>query len=222
MNKLELLYKVSKEMKSKEKVSGNAHMQAFEGEKQIANITNSFVKDSNLRTLSVDIHALANLDGEEIQKDIKKELNFDQMHKKHEHHGKHHHCSKKGCNKFAKLEMLFKTLNDLKVSEENGLNVLELDVTEILEKKKAKMAKKHEEFEKLKETPEFKERLKKFENCEFKDLIQLKHKLIHTLMASKTESAKLKVVIGQDFSIQEVFIKSTGEKNCNVSIKLNY
>ena len=85
----------------------------------------------------MDAVAKAEIGELKVDKAVKKVLSMEDMHHKHHgHHGHHGKCGKgKGFNKFAKLEMMFKTLNDINVSEDGENKVLELDMKDILMKK---------------------------------------------------------------------------------------
>ncbi len=143
MNKLEVLYKMAGAMKNKEKVVGNVKIVAKDGDKEFATITNNFEKDKVNGTMSVDAVAKAEIGELKVDKAVKKVLSMEDMHHKHHgHHGHHGKCGKgKGFNKFAKLEMMFKTLNDINVSEDGENKVLELDMKDILMKKREKFKK---------------------------------------------------------------------------------
>lgn len=217
MNKLELLYKMAGQMKTKETIKGNVNIIATEGNKEFANLQNNFIKDTVNKTVSIDANALFDNGELKINKSFKKDIDFEEMHKKHhEHkHGENACNKRKGCNKFEKLEILFKVLKDIEVKEIDTLNVLELDIKDILEKKKAKIAN-------CKDKCNMNEKLKEIENCEFADMLKIKHAVLKELMTVDFESATLSLVLNADCSIKQVRIEAIGEKSFSALVNLNY
>ncbi|MFR5264783.1 hypothetical protein [Clostridium sp.] len=220
MNKLEVLYKMAGAMKNKEKVVGNVKIVAKDGDKEFATITNNFEKDKVNGTMSVDAVAKAEIGELKVDKAVKKVLSMEDMHHKHHgHHGHHGKCGKgKGFNKFAKLEMMFKTLNDINVSEDGENKVLELDMKDILMKKREKFKKYHEEGHKC----EHKHHDHEGMDENIKEMFKVKHAIFKELMASDYDKVNAKVVLNKDFEIVNLEIEALGQKSLNVKVALNY
>lgn len=216
MNKLELLYKMSKEMKSKEKINGTVKIVGIDGNKEFANLTNNFVKDVVNETMSIDANIFVEVADVKVEKSVKKTFSAEDMKKHHEGHAKHHEGHKCGKNKFGKLEMMFKTLYDLSLTEGQEDYILELDIKEILEKKKAK-------FEAMKLEGKHKECCaNKIEDTDLKEVFKAKHMMMKEMINSNIKDAKLMLVVSKDFTIKEVDIALSGDKKLNVEVKLNY
>lgn len=212
MNKLELLYKMAGTMKKKEKVNGIVNIVAIEGGKEFVNVVNNFSKDCEAGTMNIDAHAVVSIGDLNVDKSIKKELNMKEMHEKH--HGKKC-CGGRKKNKFEKLEMMFKALNDMKVSKEGNLNVIELDVTGMLKKKKEKMKEHAHNHDHGNACGEVK--------CdELKEILQVKHAIFKELISADYSSAVLNLVVNEDNSIKELRLVANGDKNFKISVNLNY
>ena len=82
MNKLEVLYKVFKNMKEKEKFEGVINSQAFNGSEEIVNMRNEFSKDIKNGECKLIVDGRVNLP--EFKGEIKEsfDLNREEMHKK--------------------------------------------------------------------------------------------------------------------------------------------
>ncbi|MGL5616697.1 MAG: hypothetical protein ACRDD2_10800 [Sarcina sp.] len=223
MNKLELLYKMAGAMKTKEQINGAVKLVATEGNKEFAVISNNFKKNCVSKDMSVDVKASFDNGEIKIDKDIKKDFNMEELHQKHhEMHKDHHkgncHGKRKGGNKFAKLEMMFKVLKDLDVKEENGLNVLELDIKDCIEKKKAKIA----EFKANHPDHCHEHKHEGMENCELMDIFKIKHAMFKEMMSTDFDKATLKIVLADDCSIKEVKMNLVGAKSFALEAALNY
>lgn len=217
MNKLEVLYKMAGAMKTKEKVNGTVNLVATEGNKEFASLVNNFEKDKVNGTMSIDVVAKAEIGELKVDKAIKKVLNMEEMHKAHHgHHGHHGKCKDgKKFNKFDKLEMMFKTLNDIKVSEDGDSKVLELDIKDMLKKKREKFQKFHGEGHKCEHNHEHMD-------ADIRELFQIKHAMFKELMASDYDTVNAKVVLNKEFEITNLEIDAKGQKSLSAKVNLNY
>ena len=90
MNKLEVLYKMSKAMKEKEKISGTVNLVGISEKGEFANITNNFEKDIKNKTMKVDAKLNVNTDELKAEKNVVKEFDFGKLHEAHHGKGEHH------------------------------------------------------------------------------------------------------------------------------------
>ncbi|WP_297635235.1 hypothetical protein [uncultured Clostridium sp.] len=214
MNKLEVLYRMSKTMKGKNNIKGNVSFVGKSKDVEFANVTNNFEKDVENKTMKIDANIVVNTEDVQVTKSVKKDLDFNKMHEHHHgHHGHHGKCKK---NKFAKLEMLFKTLNDMELIENGDEKVIQLDIKEMLDKKVEKMKAMHEAMGDKKEC------MHKCECEDLKELIKVKHAIFKEVCHGNYDKVMLKLTINKDFEIQSVNIKANGEKEVEFNAELNY
>lgn len=224
MNKLEVLYKMSKAMKEKEKISGTVNLVGVSEKGEFANITNNFEKDIKNKKMKVDAKLNVNTDELKAEKNVVKEFDFGKLHEAH--HGKgEHHCGKghmhghKGFgNKFEKLEFLFKTLNDMELSEEGDLKVITLDIKDILKKKKEKM----KEFHRNHEHHGHHHHMEDGKCEDLKEVFKIKHAIFKEILSCESDKAVLRLIIDKDFTIKSVEVKSEGDKKVEFKADLNY
>lgn len=223
MNKLEVLYKMSKAMKEKEKISGTVNLVGVSEKGEFANITNNFEKDIKNKKMKVDAKLNANTDELKAEKNVVKEFDFGKLHEAHhgkgEHHcGKGHHGHKGFGNKFEKLEFLFKTLNDMELSEEGDLKVITLDIKDILKKKKEKM----KEFHRNHEHHGHHHHMEDGKCEDLKEVFKIKHAIFKEILSCESDKAVLRLIIDKDFTIKSVEVKSEGDKKVEFKADLNY
>lgn len=224
MNKLEVLYKMSKAMKEKEKISGTVNLVGVSEKGEFANITNNFEKDIKNKKMKVDAKLNVNTDELKAEKNVVKEFDFGKLHEAH--HGKsEHHCAKghmhrhKGFgNKFEKLEFLFKTLNDMELSEEGDLKVITLDIKYILKKKKEKM----KEFHRNHEHHGHHHHMEDGKCEDLKEVFKIKHAIFKEILSCEADKAVLRLIIDKYFTIKSVEVKSEGDKKVEFKADLNY
>lgn len=224
MNKLEVLYKMSKAMKEKEKISGTVNLVGVSEKGEFANITNNFEKDIKNKKMKIDAKLNVNTDELKAEKNVVKEFDFGKLHEAH--HGKgEHHCGKghmhghKGFgNKFEKLEFLFKTLNDMELSEEGDLKVITLDIKDILKKKKEKM----KEFHRNHEHHGHHHHMEDGKCEDLKEVFKIKHAIFKEILSCESDKAVLRLIIDKDFTIKSVEVKSEGDKKVEFKADLNY
>lgn len=225
MNKLEVLYKMSKAMKEKEKISGTVNLVGISEKGEFANITNNFEKDIKNKKMKIDAKLNVNTEEVKAEKDIVKEFDFEKLHEGHRHGG--HHCGRGNghmhghgrCgNKFEKLEFLFKTLNDMELSEEGDLKVITLDINDIIKKKKEKM----KEFHKNHEHHGHHHHMEDGKCEELKEVFKIKHAIFKEILSCESEKAVLRLIIDKDFTIKSVEVKSEGDKKVEFKADLNY
>lgn len=223
MNKLEVLYKMSKAMKEKEKISGTVNLVGVSEKGEFANITNNFEKDIKNKKMKVDAKLNVNTDELKAEKNVVKEFDFGKLHEAHhgkgEHHcGKGHHGHKGFGNKFEKLEFLFKTLNDMELSEEGDLKVITLDIKDILKKKKEKM----KEFHRNHEHHGHHHHMEDGKCEDLKEVFKIKHAIFKEILSCESDKAVLRLIIDKDFTIKSVEVKSEGDKKVEFKADLNY
>ncbi|WP_436513811.1 hypothetical protein [Clostridium thermobutyricum] len=225
MNKLEVLYKMSKAMKEKEKISGTVNLVGISEKGEFANIANNFEKDIKNKKMKIDAKLNVNTEEVKAEKDIVKEFDFEKLHEGHRHGG--HHCGRGNghmhghgrCgNKFEKLEFLFKTLNDMELSEEGDLKVITLDIKDIIKKKKEKM----KEFHKNHEHHGHHHHMEDGKCEELKEVFKIKHAIFKEILSCESEKAVLRLIIDKDFTIKSVEVKSEGDKKVEFKADLNY
>lgn len=224
MNKLEVLYKMSKAMKEKEKISGTVNLVGVSEKGEFANITNNFEKDIKNKKMKVDAKLNVNTDELKAEKNVVKEFDFGKLHEAH-HEKSEHHCAKghmhghKGFgNKFEKLEFLFKTLNDMELSEEGDLKVITLDIKDILKKKKEKM----KEFHRNHEHHGHHHHMEDGKCEDLKEVFKIKHAIFKEILSCEADKAVLRLIIDKDFTIKSVEVKSEGDKKVEFKADLNY
>ncbi|MGL5646374.1 MAG: hypothetical protein ACRDDY_00870 [Clostridium sp.] len=220
MNKLEVLYRMSKTMKEKNVIKGNVSVVGENAQGEFLKGTNNFCKDIENRKMSVDANIMVNTEELQVSKQIKKDLDFEKMKGHHHHHHHHGEGCKRKCkgNKFAKLEVLFKVLNDMELTENDNEKIIEVDVKEILMKKIEKMKEMHKNMEgkgcKIEDI-----------ECEdLKEMFKIKHAIFNELCKDGCNCDKviLKLTMNKDFEITNVEVKGTGSKNIHVNVSLSY
>lgn len=216
MNKLEVLYKMSKTMKEKNNIKGKASFVGKSKDIEFANVTNNFEKDIENKTMKIDANIMVNTEDVQVTKAVKKDLDFNKMHGHHGHHNHHGHHGKCKKNKFAKLEMLFKTLNDMELIENGEERIVQLDIKDILAKKVEKMKAMHEAMGDKKEC------MHKCECEDLKEIIKVKHAIFKEISQGEYDKVMLKLTINKDFEIQSVNVKANGEKQVEFNVELNY
>ncbi|MGL4850363.1 MAG: hypothetical protein ACRC28_15845 [Clostridium sp.] len=215
MNKLEVLYRMSKIMKEKTLIKGSVSVVGENSDGEFLKGSNNFCKDIENKKMSIDANIMVNTEELQVNKQIKKDLDFEKM-KGHHHH--HHHgegCRRRG-NKFAKLEVLFKVLNDMELTENDNEKVIEVDIKDILMKKIEKMKEMHKNMEgkgcKIEDI-----------ECEdLKEMFKIKHAVFNELCKGECDKVILRLTVNKDFEITNVEVKGTGSKSINASVSLSY
>lgn len=140
MNKIKLLYDVTRAMKNLEKINGVLQLHVRKDQEEIVSLRNTFETDKTGKTRVMASSEL-NLNGGHVTRESTTEFDFPGtccpgggMLRRmfHRHHGSHGCCGVRGM--FSRLSLAFGLLSSLKVEEkENGAAVVSLNLSEIPE-----------------------------------------------------------------------------------------
>lgn len=219
MNKLEVLYKVVKNVKCEEGISAVAKIHAFNSSKELVNMSNEFSKNKQTGILKAKLSGNVDVEGfaGKIDEDI--ELNMKELHEKHHamHQGK---CEGKGhgknpMKKLSKAAFMLKALNEMNLVEEDGFKVIELNLNE-MKKEIKEMKENHGKCEKPKfDCKEANEEMKKIF-----EIMALKHKIKKQIMCADYDKMTLKAYVDAEFKVKKLVIEGVGEQTLNAQIDI--
>jgi hypothetical protein len=155
MNKLKLLYDVTRAMRNLDKIEGVLQLKVRKDQEEVFSLRNKFEKNATGKTKTTVFTEL-NLDGGHVTRESVTEFDlgghchhgsgflrrmFHRHHSGHGGHGEHGCCGVKGF--FSKLSFAFGILSSLKVEEqENEAAVVSLNLSEIPEELKTMLQEK--------------------------------------------------------------------------------
>ncbi len=140
MNKIKLLYDVTRAMRNQEKIGGVLQAHVRRDQEEIASLRTTF-ETNDAGKSRIAVSSKLNLDGGHVTRESTTEFDFPgQCHSGsgmvrglfHRHHGAHGCCGIKGV--FTRLSLAFGILSSLKVEEKgNGAALVSLDLSDVPE-----------------------------------------------------------------------------------------
>jgi hypothetical protein len=137
MNKIKLLYDVTRAMKNLEKIEGVLQLKVHKDEEEVFSLRNSFEKNEEGKSRTTVLSVLT-LDGGQVTRESTTEFDLPgRCHHGpgmlrnmfHEHHGEDRRCGVKGI--FSRLSLALGILNSLEVEEKgDGTAVVSLNLSE--------------------------------------------------------------------------------------------
>jgi hypothetical protein len=137
MNKIKLLYDVTRAMKNLEKIEGVLQVKVHKNDEEVFSLRNAFEKNEAGKTRTT-VSSVLNLDGGQVTRESTTEFDLSGrchhghgvLHRMfHEHHGKDRCCGVRGM--FGKLSLAFGILSSLEVEEKgDGEAVVSLHLSE--------------------------------------------------------------------------------------------
>jgi len=149
MNKIKLLYDVTRAMKNLEKIGGVLQVKVHKDEEEVFSLRNAFEKNEAGKTRTT-VSSVLNLDGSQVTRESTTEFDLSgRCHHGpgmlrrmfHGHHGEDHCCGVKGL--FGKLSLAFGILSSLELEEKgDGTAVISLHLNEAPQELRAALLEK--------------------------------------------------------------------------------